>query len=155
MEEHPMKPLATILCWLLGTLLLYAGGLKFAAPETFAAQIQAYRLLPNGLVPFMAVTLPMVELFLGAALFLPGRPRRAALLGIHLLILIFLAAMLSAYGRGLNIDCGCFGNEGLPLPWAMARNLLLLALSTALLLREYNTLKTAPQPAPPQPAPVS
>jgi uncharacterized membrane protein YphA (DoxX/SURF4 family) len=52
-----------------------------------------------------------VEIALGLAL-LAGVFVRAAALGSAVLLVVFLAGVASAWARGLQIDCGCFGGGG-------------------------------------------
>ncbi len=127
---------------ILGLVFAGAGALKITLSAEFAAQIAAYRLLPDRIVPALALSLPVLEVILGAVLLVPGRFRRAGLLGMSLLLATFLGALFWAYSKGLNIDCGCFGSLKMPVPVAIIRNLMLLAVSGLLLQREYNRATT-------------
>jgi putative oxidoreductase len=117
----------------LGGLLILAGALKVRAPGTFAAEIANYQLLP-GLAPYLAPLLPTVELTLGGALLLAPRAwRQAAALAAAVLLAGFTTAVASAYFRGINIDCGCFGAGGGPITVVtILRNLALWATACAL-----------------------
>jgi len=117
----------------LGGLLIVAGGLKMRAPGAFAAEIANYQLVP-GLAPYLATVLPMIELVLGAALLVAPRAwRQAAALAAAVLLAGFTTAVGSAYFRGINIDCGCFGTGGGPITVVtLLRNLALLATACAL-----------------------
>ena len=102
---------------LLAALFVYAGALKLGDPTAFAIEIDHYELLPS-FAPYLAVGLPAVELVLGLALLLAPRPwRRSAALACGALMLAFTFAAASAVARGLNIDCGCFGNGSGPVTW--------------------------------------
>lgn len=79
--------------------------------------------LPIG--PFVnpvAMLLPPVEIAAGAALLLP-RWRRAGLLIILPLCVVFLLALTQAACRGIVVDCGCFGAEP-PSAFGMAKAIL-------------------------------
>ena len=117
----------------LGGLLIVAGLLKARAPGAFATEIANYQLWP-AVAPYVAATLPMIELGLGAALIAAPRAwRRAAGLGAALLLVGFTLAVGSVYFRGLNIDCGCFGTGGGPITFVtILRNLALLGVALAL-----------------------
>jgi hypothetical protein len=58
-----------------------------------------------------------------------------------LLLVAFIVGIASAWARGLQIDCGCFGGGGLTAdataqyPWDIARDVVLLVLSVALVVR--------------------
>mgnify|MGYP002623902874 CR=1 FL=1 len=128
---------------ILAAVFATAGCLKIAAPAEFAAQLAAFRLLPEGAVPTLALSLPVLEVILAAALLVSGRGRRAGLLGITLLLAGFLGALLWAWATDLAIDCGCFGSLEMPVPVAIVRNVVLLGISGLLLHREYKA--TPPQ----------
>src|SRR5215210_5855451 len=82
----------------------------FKLPDP-AAAVRAYRLLPEVLVAPIAFGLPVIEIAVGLAL-LAGVFVRTAAVASAVLLIVFLAAVGSAWGRGLQIDCGCFGNGG-------------------------------------------
>ena len=71
----------------------------------------AYRLLPDGLVDVVGFGLPALEVGLGALL-LVGFTTRLAAAGAGLLLLAFTIGIVSAWARGVSIDCGCFGGGG-------------------------------------------
>lgn len=105
----------------LAAVFLFAGALKVADPRAFSDSVATFRLLPTSLITLVAVSLPMLEIMLGAMLFWPRLARPAAL-GILLLSLSFTAALISGWLRGLPIDCGCFGQGN----WSTQPTLLLL-----------------------------
>ena len=94
-----------------GGVWLYAGALKLPHPETSVTAVRAYQLLPEPVVAPVAFGLPIVEIALGLAL-LAGVFVRTAAIAAAVLLVVFLAAVGSAWARGLQIDCGCFGNGG-------------------------------------------
>ncbi len=102
-----------VLRWGLAALFLWAGISKLVRPDLFAAAINNYRLLPYTASVALAYYLPWLELAVGSGLFLKRFRSGAALLAIFLLTL-FSLALFSALIRGLNINCGCFGNLGEP-----------------------------------------
>lgn len=127
------RPLTLLLRLALGGVLLYAAIGKWPAPRAFAEDVANYRLLPAGLVPVGAVAMLGAEVVLGAALVLGLWLREAALLST-LLFALFTAAVGSALGRGLKIECGCFGAGGSPATsLTLLRDVAFLALSGLLL----------------------
>lgn len=92
----------------LGIIFIYAAVPKILRPDEFADAINNYRILPYFLVNIMAICLPWVELFFGTFLVL-GIRIKAASFGVLLLMVVFIAAILSAWARGIDINCGCFG----------------------------------------------
>src|ERR671928_505743 len=103
--------LATASRWLVGGVFLVAGLLKLPDPAAAVRAVRAYRLLPEALVAPVAFGLPMVEIAVGLAL-LAGVFVRTAALAAAVLLVVFLVGVGSAWARGLQIDCGCFGGGG-------------------------------------------
>lgn len=103
-----MPQLVFILRVGLGALLLAAGALKVAHPESLAAAIAGFRLLPQATVVPFAVALPYVELLLGIYLVLGLFTRAAAVIACATFGL-YAAAIASAVLRHIPADCGCFG----------------------------------------------
>jgi uncharacterized membrane protein YphA (DoxX/SURF4 family) len=124
--------------WALAAGFVYAGGKKMLEPANFSDSIASFALLPAGLIPWVALGLPPFEILLGLCV-ASGFQRRAALLGLTGLLVVFLLALGSAVVRGIPIDCGCFGS-GTPSAsdaWiAFGRDLLILAVAVALYREE-------------------
>lgn len=122
-------PVVQILARLaLAAIFFYAALPKIGDPAAFARDIGNYRILPGELVNAAAVVLPWMEL-LAAALLVLGIWTQAAALLCGLLLLVFTGATATAVARGLNIECGCFGQlESGPVTWStVARDLAFLA----------------------------
>lgn len=107
-----------LLHWLLaiglGGVFLYAAQDKIEQPAAFAKIVYHYRLIgPNqtlGYLPAntLAVTLPWVEVVVGALL-ITGLWRREAAAIASGLLAAFLVAVSLALLRGINLEnCGCF-----------------------------------------------
>ncbi|MGZ4685642.1 MauE/DoxX family redox-associated membrane protein [Oryzihumus sp.] len=95
----------------LGGVLVVAGGLKVASPAQSAMAVRAYQLLPYDLAGVIGHALPVFEILLGLLLLAGLFTRVAAVLG-GLLMVAFEIGIISAWARGLSIDCGCFGGGG-------------------------------------------
>lgn len=106
-----MTWLATALRLVLGSAFLYAGLIKLPDPAASLRAVRAYRLLPESLVPAFGYGLPVLELLIGIVLLAGLHVRLGALLALGLLA-VFTAAIISAWARGLQIDCGCFSTGG-------------------------------------------
>lgn len=91
-----------------GALFVIAGGMKALDPHGFAIQVANYRILPHALSVAVALYLPWLELLCGGCIIFKTL-YRGSLLVTGTLILIFIAALASAWNRGLRISCGCFG----------------------------------------------
>jgi uncharacterized membrane protein YphA (DoxX/SURF4 family) len=112
--------------------------LKVPDPAAAVRAVRAYRLLAEPLVAPVAFGLPVIEIAVGLAL-LAGVFVRTAAIAAAVLLVVFIAAVGSAWARGLQIDCGCFGNGGqvaagetsYPLEVLRDVGLLLVALALA------------------------
>jgi uncharacterized membrane protein YphA (DoxX/SURF4 family) len=92
----------------IGLVFVAAALGKIGDVGAFAGQIVNYRLAPLGIVNLAAVTLPWIELLAGLALVLGVRARSGAVIVLVLMVL-FTVAVGSAWARGLDFECGCFG----------------------------------------------
>lgn len=123
-----------------GSVWVVAGALKLPDPAGSVRAVRAYELLPEAVVPTVGHLLPVVEVVLGACLLLGLLTRFTAVLST-LLMLTFVAGIASAWARGLQIDCGCFGGGGFDAdaaskyPGEIARDLALAAASAWLVVR--------------------
>lgn len=110
------RRLMLVLRLVLGAVFVYAAYTKLRQPWlVFAMSIDAYRLLPEWAVLFVARTLPWFELIIGLLL-VSGYRLRLAASATAALLAGFFAVMLLSYGKGMSIDCGCFG-LGEALTW--------------------------------------
>ena len=96
---------------ILSGVLIYAGGVKLFEPNGARDAILAYRIFSPGIVPVLGYALPVIEIALGIFL-LVGLFVRASALVTGLLMLGFIAGIISVWIRGYSIDCGCFGGGG-------------------------------------------
>ena len=94
----------------LAALFIYGGSVKLLDPHAFARTLSAYDLVPDPLLPVVAIGLPIVELLAGLALAFDLRGSLATIAGLFALFLVVLG-----YGilQDLDVDCGCFGAEEL------------------------------------------
>jgi uncharacterized membrane protein YphA (DoxX/SURF4 family) len=95
----------------LGVVLIVAGGLKVTSPKVSAMAVRAFQILPYDFAGYVGFALPVVEVAVGLLLVAGLFTRAAAAVGA-LLMLAFVIGIISAWTRGLNIDCGCFGGGG-------------------------------------------
>jgi uncharacterized membrane protein YphA (DoxX/SURF4 family) len=95
-----------------GAVWLVAGYSKFSDPAATVRAVRAYQLLPESIVPTLGHLLPVVEMAVGVCLLL-GLLTRAVAVISALLLLVFIFGISSAWVRGLQIECGCFGGGGL------------------------------------------
>jgi uncharacterized membrane protein YphA (DoxX/SURF4 family) len=89
----------------LAVIFIYAGAIKLLNPKAFAHAIAQYDLVPEGLLPLVAIGLPALEVLAGLGLILEVR---GSLSIIGVLLLVFLVILGYAVWQNLDIDCGCF-----------------------------------------------
>ena len=112
----------------IGAVFIFAGAIKACDPAAFANDIHHYRITPWMVSVAVALYLPWLEILCG--LCLAVRRFEAGATGVALgLMTVFTIALLSAWVRGLDIACGCFGPSGAKTdyPFALARDAGLIA----------------------------
>ncbi len=149
----------TAAIWLLrlgiGGIFAFAGVVKIWdfkagdwATQDFALAVQNFQLTTWTISILIAVYLPWLELAAGVALIL-RKLENGALALLGLMTLGFLGAIGSAWARGLDITCGCFGKENnatnFPLHIAGDAALLAAIVLLAVLLRRGESPRTSPR----------
>ncbi|GGK87379.1 MauE/DoxX family redox-associated membrane protein [Mangrovihabitans endophyticus] len=95
----------------LAAVWIIAGGLKVGDLGASGRAVNAYELMPYDAARVVGAVQPFLEIALGLLLLIGLAVRLSA--GISaLLLLIFIAGIVSAWARGLSIDCGCFSSGG-------------------------------------------
>jgi uncharacterized membrane protein YphA (DoxX/SURF4 family) len=113
---NPRKLAILILRLGLALIFLYAAYTKLKVSYLlFAMSIDAYQILPSSAVLGVARTLPFIELAVGLWLLAGWRIAPAALTATVILG-GFFTLMAFTWGKGMAIDCGCFG-LGEALTW--------------------------------------
>lgn len=140
-------PAHRLLCLVFGSVFVYAGLLKARNPMTFLDDVRSFQLLLDPLAAWLALGLPWLEIFAGLAV-ITGVLRAGGLLTLNLLLVLFLAAILISWTRGLDLSCGCFGGDtaASDYPTLIIRDLALLALGFACTRFKKRRLATQPQP---------
>lgn len=138
----------------LGGLFIYAGAMKVLDTQQFALDVQHYEIttLLDAWRPGMSWTLsiliatylPWLEIFAGGAL-LARRLYAGALAVIAALSVVFLVAIGSAWWRGLDITCGCFGREENATNFTshITLNVVMLAAAASLAGMEWHRARLA------------
>jgi uncharacterized membrane protein YphA (DoxX/SURF4 family) len=145
-QPHPDRGGAAGLTWLyhvlrlgLACIFIYAGFIKLLDPRAFAHTIAQYDLIPEMLLPLVAVGLPALELLAGAGLIFEAR---GSLTIIALLLLIFLVILGFAIWQNLDIDCGCFTTDELAAQdgviTAFRRDLIMIGATLFLYWRRWS-----------------
>ena len=95
----------------LAGVLIVAGWSKMGAPALSIEAVKAYQLLPTAVAEIVGYVLPILEIVIGLLLVVGLLTRMAAIV-TAVLMCAFIVGIASAWARGLNIDCGCFGGGG-------------------------------------------
>jgi uncharacterized membrane protein YphA (DoxX/SURF4 family) len=103
----------------LGGLFIYAAYTKFTHYGAARNSVIPYDLFPVSLARIIGMSLPIVEVALGLLL-LFGLFTRVAALCLTLLLVIYIAGIISVWARHLLIDCGCFTPGGFVNTWPAA-----------------------------------
>ncbi|PRP90730.1 Methylamine utilization protein MauE [Enhygromyxa salina] len=118
------------------SVFIYAAVIKILDPAAFAEDIANYQAFPHWTWNLAAAVVPIAEL-LGALAVLTGFKRRAGTLVLGSLTLAFIGLILSVIVRGIDLNCGCFGEaaEASAVGWPLLlRDLgLLVAIGAAYL----------------------
>lgn len=103
-----MKWISRIVALVFGGVFVFAGVLKLRDPGLFLIDIRSFDMLRDPWAAWLALGLPWLEVFAGMAV-ITGVLRRGGLLLLNLSLVVFFVAASVAKSRGLNIQCGCFG----------------------------------------------
>ena len=140
----PAQIIALLLRFALASVFIYAGVVKILDAQRFALDVQHYELTSWTLSVLVAVYLPWLEVIAGIALLI-RRQQLGALVALAGMTTIFLGALLSAWTRGLDISCGCFGKESRNIqanfPLLLAQDLALLVVIGFLFAVEVHRAK--------------
>ncbi len=124
------KPMKNITGILIGLVFTLSGFLKILEPGQFLFDVQAFEAVPYPIAYGVALFLPWLEVFAGLNLIaLKWIPHKGASVILALMTAAFIVLITWADVRGLDLDCGCFG-DWLVFPNTLAHigfNCLLLA----------------------------
>lgn len=139
------KIIILLLRLIVAGVFLYAGVMKIwdfrhgqSATPDFTVAIQHFELLPSpDLAVLLAVYLPWLEVTAAVTLFVK-RLALGATAAVTGMTMVFMVAIGSAWARGLDISCGCFGKDEVSTnyPSLVLRDGLLLAAALVLVLSE-------------------
>ena len=121
-----MKIVWLILRLAFGALFIWSGIAKLKDPITFADAVRNFRIIGDPIAPAMALFIPWVEVIAGICV-MAGRYARGGSFVLIGSLFLFTGAVVAAWLRGLDITCGCFGdNEELNYPVKVLQNVILL-----------------------------
>jgi len=110
MNEKLKSLLIKMFRYILAFIFLVSALEKFKSLENFALSIDAYRIFGEGLINFLTITVPSIELFIAFAIIFDYRLTSTLFLYL-IMMLSFTALVIFAMIKGLDISCGCFGES--------------------------------------------
>jgi len=134
-----------VLAW----VFIRAGLPKVEEPAAFAVAIDGFRIVSGRVTLWLALSLPWLEIVIGIASLTPWL-RRASHWTMAFLLLVFMGLHTSAWARGLDISCGCFGEtaDSPDYHWLILRNLGLFLLAIFILRLDSGDKKTCTKALP-------
>ena len=127
----------------LAVVWIVAGSLKVTDLAASGRAVNAYQLMPYDAAKIVGAVQPFLEIALGLLLLIGLAVRLSAGISAALL-LIFIVGIVSAWARGLQIDCGCFSQGGAlaagqtpAYAWEIARDAGFLVLAAVLLCKPW------------------
>lgn len=127
-----MKTTLFIIALAFGALFLWSGVAKIKDPVSFADAVRNYRLIGDPFVAVAAIFIPWVEVFAAIGV-MTDRFRKGSAAILTVSLIVFTTAIVIAWARGLDITCGCFGDETpMNYPVKVAQNIGLMAVGTLL-----------------------
>lgn len=131
----------------LAAVWIFAGATKLGNHMTVTQSIEAYEIFTPHWSSLLASIIGPAELAGGLILLLGIKIRPAGWVSFGVLVL-FVIGLSSAYSRGLQIDCGCFGpdpdSSGGGLLWAIARDIGLIAVTLFMIYRPFKKFALYP-----------
>lgn len=128
----------------IGLIFVLSGIEKIADPAGFSDAIANYKLMPNFVINFFAISIPWIELISGILLIFNQYIKENTFIYISLMS-IFTIMVLIAVLRGLDIDCGCFGTQNVQAVGItkIIENLALIILGVYVFIYNDKSIHTA------------
>ncbi|MEC5128865.1 MauE/DoxX family redox-associated membrane protein [Verrucomicrobiales bacterium BCK34] len=123
-----MKTLVFVLRLVFGALFIWSGIAKIKDPIGFADAVRNFEIIGDPYAVAVALYLPWLEVISGIAVMWDRFAKSASFL-ITGMIAVFTLLIVTAWVRGLDISCGCFGGTGeMNYPVKIAQNIGLIAM---------------------------
>ena len=111
-----------------GAVFIWSGIAKLKNPIEFADAVRNFEMVKDPIAPALALLIPWVEIISGIFVML-GKLWKGSVAILLTSLVVFTTALCIAWGRGLDISCGCFGGSGaVNYPLVVARNVGLFVL---------------------------
>ena len=123
-----------------GITFIISGASKLPERAAFVDEVAEFELLPDALARVYGTALPWVEIIIGSLLVIGLVSRIAAGIGILTALSLVIANSVVLY-RGINMECGCFGDLAeLQTRDAIIIDVLLLIFSFLIIVKKGNFL---------------
>ena len=134
-RRRPLKHWVLFLMRLvLGAIFSFSAWSKIMAPQALADAIVGFEIIPEGIALEAAMMLIWLELICGTFMIL-GLWARATVIVITVMLTLFEVGLISVVVRGIDVDCGCFGQfSEMRVGWSTIFRNLIQLLFCALLL---------------------
>ena len=146
-SEFMLDALSALARFGLAVMWIYSGATKLGNHMTVTRSIEAYEIFTPYWSNLLANIIGPAEIAVGLILLLGIKIRPAGWVSLGVLVL-FVIGLASAYHRGLQIDCGCFGPnpEGASddLLVAIARDIGLIAVTLFMIYRPFKKFALYP-----------
>lgn len=124
----------------MAVMWIFSGSTKIGVHMDVTKSIEAYEIFTPYWSEILARVIGPAEIAGGLLLLLGIKIKPAGWVSIGVLVL-FIIGLYSAYTRGLNIDCGCFGPEpqgdGSDLLRVIFRDVVFIAVTLFMVYRPY------------------
>lgn len=146
-SERALDVLSALARFGLAAMWITSGASKIGKHMTVTQSIEAYEIFTPHWSGLLANLIGPLELAGGLILLLGIKIRPAGWVSFGVLVL-FIIGLASAYARGLQIDCGCFGpdpdhTDG-DLRWAIIRDVGLIAVTLFMIYRPFKKFALYP-----------
>lgn len=121
---------------ILAFLFILAAIEKLKNPFAFALTIDAYQIFPSFFINIATTLIPWFELFIGFGLLFNFKIK-ANLYLYFVLMIAFTILVVVAITKGLDIECGCFGESSSKVGFSKILENLLIILGNIILIKSY------------------
>ena len=140
-----MKHFVFILRLVFGALFIWSGIAKIKDPIGFSDAVRNFEIIGDPYAVAVALFLPWLEVISGIAVMWDKFAKSASLL-VTGMVAVFSILIITAWARGLDISCGCFGGTGeMNYPVKIAQNVGLIGMGVFIWWKSVKPEKASPE----------
>ncbi len=140
MKSKIITSLLDVIRLILAFIFIFAGIEKIKSPHNFAISIDAYQIFSDWIINFIVILIPWLELFVGFGIIF-GYKLKANLYLYIFMMISFTVLILIAMVKGLDIECGCFGEHSTKVGFQKLMENLFIILLVFVLLKFKNSYR--------------